>query len=81
MSAVNQWIKDLRKQVADGGDPHEVVDSFVNTSLDLDLQAVLEDKGEVDLSEPLPDLKEGWSSVRRQLAFNALYHHVTRTQP
>lgn len=73
-------LKDLRAEIAAGKDPHEVVDAFTNTALDVELQAILDELGDVDLSAPIPDLKQGWSRVRGQLAYNALYHHVVRTR-
>lgn len=70
-----------RAQTRDGDDAiddaiKEVVDSYINTAQTTEHQEILDTLGECDLSEPKPDLTEGWSRVRGQLAYNALYQAV-----
>ncbi len=51
-------------------------DAFVDTHDQAFSLAVLEQYGEVNLGEPQVVLSEGWVSVLKQLACNALYQAV-----
>ena len=64
----------------------EAIDAMVNDAVDTDVDqatfdlcdAILFAYGEVDLSEPAPDLSLGWFRVRKQLTVNAVTIEVTR---
>lgn len=51
----------------------EVADYTIQCADDETKLAILAEYGERDLSEPLPDLRQGWTSVLGQLACNALF--------
>lgn len=74
-------VKDIIDQLAAAarehdGDPHEAIGSWINTAAFEVHAAILDEIGEVDLSEPSPDLTRGWLAVREQLAYNALHRAV-----
>lgn len=64
--------------IADMRPLDEVIDSVIDTCTGAEKVAILDAFGDVDLSEPLPDLSMGWSRVRGQLAYNALAAEVAR---
>ena len=70
-------MADLFRTVHGGYPLEEAVDNWINAAQDIELLDVLEAIGDVDLSEPIPDLRQGWSRVRRQLAYNALVSAVS----
>jgi len=74
-------IIELRAWIASGRSAHEVVNTFVDQAQSSEQQQILDELGDVDLSEPKPDLAKGWSRVRGQLAYNALYAAVMATPP
>lgn len=56
----------------------ETIDAWLDLALHPTLDAILAIYGEVDLSEPMPDLAEGWFRVRKQLACNAARVEIVR---
>jgi hypothetical protein len=74
--AIKDIIIELRAWVAEGRPVDEVVDTFIDLSQADLQQQILDELGDVDLSEPRPDLAKGWTRVRGQLAYNALYAAV-----
>lgn len=77
---IKSIIRDLKTRIDGGAYPDEVVDSYINTASYEEQQAILDQIGDIDLSEPKPDLKAGWTRVRAQLAYIALYKAVTQGQ-
>jgi hypothetical protein len=75
---VDNLVSLARDAIERGGSLDEVIDSYIDTSTDDHQLAILNELGDVPLDAPLPDLSQGWSRVRGQLAYNALYHHVSR---
>ncbi len=78
---IKDVIAELRAWIASGRSADEVVDTFVDQAQSEEQQQILDELGDVDLSEPRPDLAKGWSRVRGQLAYNALYAAVTAPEP
>lgn len=76
--AMDEIIEQLVRDVAGGRPVEEVVDAFINTAETSLHLRILDELGDVDLSEPVPDLALGWNHVRGQLAYNALYAAVSR---
>ena len=77
-ATMDEIIEQLARDVDAGRTVDEVVDAFINTA-EVPLQLrILDEVGDVDLSEPAPDLALGWSHVRGQLAYNALHAAVSR---
>jgi len=66
-------IQALCEGVEAGLSLDETVDTFINTASGNECMEILSELGDVDLSEPKPDLKAGWSKLQKQLAYNALY--------
>lgn len=50
----------------------EIVSSYINTATYDVHDTVLDELGEVDMSDPRPDLTVGWMRIREQLAYTAL---------
>jgi NADH pyrophosphatase NudC (nudix superfamily) len=69
---ITDIIDRLAEDVYDGKDLEEVIDTFINTATYETHTHILDEIGDVDLSDPRPDLSKGWPEVRAQLAYNAL---------
>lgn len=78
---IKDVIVELRAQIYAGHSVHEVINTFVDQVQFVEQQQILDELGDVDLSEPKPDLAKGWSRVRGQLAYNALYAAVVAPVP
>ena len=78
---IKDVIVELRAQIASGRSAHEVINTFVDQAQFEEQQQILDELGDVNLSEPKPDLAKGWSHVRGQLAYNALYAAVMAPEP
>ena len=59
--------------VRDGRSIDESVDGYIDSSDTRVKLAILETFGDRDLSDPRPDLTDGWGRVLGQLAYNALF--------
>ena len=75
-------IQDIIDSIAEdvikhGADLDGAIDSFINTAEYVVHTEILDEIGDVDLSEPMPDPSQGWRAVRAQLAYNALYRAVS----
>lgn len=71
------FVKQLAAEVVDHERRlEEVVDYAIDAEGAPFHLAVLDELGDVDLSEPIPDLTQGWDRVRGQLAYNALERAV-----
>ena len=78
---IKDVIVELRAWIASGRSADEVIDTFVDQAKSDEQQQILDELGDVDLSEPKPDLTKGWSRVRGQLAYNALHAAVMAPVP
>lgn len=78
---IKDVIVELRAWIASGRSAHEVINTFVDQAQSDEQQQILDELGDVDLSEPKPDLARGWSRVRSQLAYTALYAAVMTPVP
>lgn len=76
---VAQTVSSLAADVRGGKPIDEVIDTFIDTATTTaDRIALLYELGEIDLSEPMPDLRAGWQKVCGQLAYNALLAAVAK---
>lgn len=78
---ITDVVTELRAWIASGRSAHEVINTFVDQAQAAEQQQILDELGDVDLSEPRPDLAKGWSRVRGQLAYNALYAAIVAHAP
>jgi len=75
---VPDLVQRLADDVRDGANLDQSIDSYINTATFEEHTEILDELGDVDLSEPRPDLSAGWTRIRGQLAYNALFAAVSR---
>ncbi len=74
---VNRVVEFLKAEIATSRHSiDEIIDTFINGATAEACTIILDACGDVDLSEPKPDLTAGWFRVRKQLAYNALFAAV-----